>query len=438
MKAKEFAVMALLKSPDVRTSRIVAMFSDIYEDEDAWMANPYEFRIVHRGSDRFYVTNGKLERIDLEGAKQIITPHTLVSVPEGWCANLPGAQDVYFGELLMNYIILVQPFGAKIPFQHGEFNINKVESLIAPKVIDIGDVFDDTSIKASCLDRYYDACKYFETFGKIFNFSSSEVAITEAPGTKDLKKSLLEGKYSDIGSDVSKLLSFEKELHAHDDKYLATDPFAEVFVRGKMRDMARKKVFLSQGIEPGLGSIKATNPITRSLGEGWEPRKEVLAAQMNVAVAASFSKGWSTRKAGYAGKVLTRAMSSFNIVKYNETTGEGDCGVTEGLLRHINPGNSFMFIGSAIRENNQWVVIDNAAMANDLNGQYTTRSAAFCRLAPPDICGKCAGKYLSLNSSRVGSAAADLSAALLMLAMKAVHGVSPKTVRYNLKDAIIF
>lgn len=431
MDSRTLAVRAMLKPPLVRTSALVALFTSIYESEDAWLDDPFEYRIVHRGADRFYVNDQKkLVRIELLDGEQVITPHVKVTVPAGWCANLPDGGDVYYGELMMNWIILVKPLGGRIPFQHGEFSFSKVEALIAPLVVDDHDT-SATGIKGSHLELYYDACKYLETYAKIFNFSSSEVVMTQAPGTEALKAKLLAGKYKDMGNDLVKLLAFEKELHDHDDAYLATDRHAQVFVSGKMRNMARKKLFLSQGIEPSLGSKKAGDPITRSLQDGWDDTPAALADQMNVAVAASFSKGWSTRKAGYAGKVLIRAMNSFVIVK-------DDCLTTRGVTRKIDSYNQRMFIGLSVMDpgSTKWRTIANAADAKTLNGIYKTRSPAYCSLALPKICSECAGLYLSLNSARIGSASADVAAALLMLAMKAVHGVSPKTVDYQISDAI--
>lgn len=431
MKAGELAVKALTEPKMVRTSLIIALFTKVFEEEDAWKKDPYLYRIVTQGGKKFYVNEKKeLSEIELKG-DNVITPTEKVFVTKKQCANLEGDSEVYFGELLVNYIILVQPFGGKIPFQKDSFSFSKVEDIAASRLAsDIDGDEGGKKILTSELDRYYDACKYFEVFARIFNFSSSEVIMSQAPGSTELKEKLLKGKYKDNISNTISYIKFEKEMQDHDDKYIETDPYAKAFVKGKIKNVSRRKSNIAQGIEPSLGDKSKTKPITRSLNDGWGQTPEELADNMNISVYTSFSKGWLTRVAGQAGKVLIRAMNSFEIV-------DGDCGTKTGLYRKIDKHNNTMFVGIGVKEGSTWAYIKDIDEAKKLDGFYVTRSSAYCKKELPQICSKCAGKYLSLDSSRASSASADIAAALLMLSMKAVHSSTATTTKYDLDDAFI-
>lgn len=424
MKASEFAVKALTESEHVRMPIIVAMVTDIFEPEGSYMDNPYLYRVVHIGGSRFFVNNKKdLEKIDLDiRDDQIVGVHDLVSVTKTQCPNLDKDSEVYFGELLANFIILVKSFGSAMPFVHGEFSISDIEKRIVEKMPDKISVHQVN-------DLFPSAIKFMEQLAAVFSFSSTETSITEAPGTSELKEKLLSDKFKGAEKDPVRYLEFEAEMQKHDDKYINSDPNSSIFIRGKIRDIARKKLFLAQGVEAGLGEKKQSDPMTKSLKEGWALNKKEIISNLTSSVSAGFSRGWMTRVAGYGGKTLIRAMNHYEIKK-------GDCGSVLGVKRRITPANRHLFAGAAYLKGSKWIRLEGSDHTG-LDGMYETRSMGLCKSPDPFVCSECAGPYLSLNKNRISSASADIAAALLMMRMKAMHGIAPKTVTYKVNDALL-
>jgi hypothetical protein len=347
-----------------------------------------------------------------------------------WAENLKTPTETSIGNLLINAITVLSSFGPKFPFQTGQLNISKFESIIVTGLKDTPVSETERSNTEFYVDEYVkftDAMLFVRTLSSIISQSATKKNITQPTGIEKFKKDLVE-KYKDKLGDAVELAKFENELKDFDTAYLADDPTSGKFTKGKIKNIARKKLFFTLGQELSFDDNSAQKPIINSLRDGWPTDPEQLTAMVNGSRVGSFYRGVETVKGGVAAKMLLRAANNFSI-------SNTDCGAKLGMRRVYNSRNCKQLIGKTVIINNIGKLIPDKETAGSYVGKYiAVRSPMYCRLKGDTICKICAGDKLAQLPTGLSIPLTEISAIILAASMKRMHGVVLSTAVISLDN----
>lgn len=378
---------------------------------------------------KFVNESGELETI--EGSKYdqpVFSFKDRIQVDPSWLINITEPLETSIGNLFYNAICLVPAFHNKIKFINGRVNVSSLENQIA-KILEStpdeeGSLRSNDKIYVDELVKFNDAHSYLEMFSKLCVYSATPKNIAEPDNITEFKNKLLE-KYKDKLSDPIFLAEFEKELMNYDNEYLKDDPSNGIFLSGKTKDVARKKLFLTIGAESTFDDGIHVKPIINSLSEGWTKDPEDLKLIINDLRVGLYSKGSETVNGGVAAKTLLRATNNFKILDY-------DCETTLGISRHVYDASQIL--NRYIVEKGKLIHINNLQTANNYIGKTViVRSPMYCKSEGESICKICAGDNLNKFPTGLAIPLTEISGIILNASLKKMHGTKLSLAELSLE-----
>lgn len=355
-----------------------------------------------------------------------------VIIDHTWFSNVNKVIDTPFGNVLFNAVCIYPAFGSKMSFITGQVSIADIERRVAEVLTDTpkeGEKRLDTRIYCDEWRKFIDSREHLSSIVHLLNQSATVKTITKAPGFEAFKAKLTK-EYEGQLEDPVKLVEYEKKLQAYDNEWLKGDPADKTFLQGKVRNVARKKMHLSIGSEPGFEVKSTVIPITKSLDQGWPTDPEEHVSMMNGIRYGSLSRGKETVKGGVTAKYLLRAGNNFTIT-------DEDCGARNGLVVKYDSSNISRLVGRFIinEDTSEAIHIKNIEDAREHQDKYVRlRSPAYCRQEGDSICRICAGDGLSLNPKGVSIGLTEMSSIVMNDFMKAMHDTTLKTEKLELSD----
>jgi len=241
----------------------------------------YTYDLVRESWGYSYLdTSGELVNIDDAKPDDVLfTFDEKITIDKTWIPNLTeDSVDTTIGNIIFNYIVLVNAFYDKVPYINGNVNISKIDNFIASKLEDTPltpsgdvDVTADRRQDVIYVDeylKYVNSFKYLGSLSQLTTIAATKRNILPPPGIKEFKKQLIK-KYEGKLNDPVEVVKFEEELKKFDDDYLKDDPSYGKFMSGKVKNTARKKMFLDIGVEEGFKQENKAKPILESLEDGW-------------------------------------------------------------------------------------------------------------------------------------------------------------------------
>ena len=376
-------------------------------------------------------TSTKVKIDDGDIKKPLFAIRDRIDIDHTWFSNVDKAINTPLGNVLFNAICIETAFGSKYPFIVGTVSTEDISIRVAPILEDTpepGVKRSDTSIYCDEWKLFQDSKEHFKSIAHLLNQSATVKTITKAPGFEAFKKNL-EKEYAGKLQNPVVLVEFEKKLQAYDNEWLKGDPADKTFLQGKVRNVARKKMHLSIGSEPGFEQKSTVIPIAKSLDEGWPTTPAEHVSVMNGIRFGSLSRGKETVKGGVTAKHLLRAGNNFSI-KSN------DCGTKRGLLVAYGQESIKRLAGRyLIGPAGEAVHIPNIEEATKYTGKYVTvRSPAYCRSDGDSICKYCSGDGLALNPKGVAIGLTEMSSIVMNDFMKAMHDTTIKTTKLDIAE----
>lgn len=433
MKKLDFFLHAMYAEEFRRTDWVISAFAIVQEAPDAWKNNPYPYRIVQLPTGTFYVDPEKdcQDISPIEGTvpgEPPFRPRDSIRLPVGYVKNMTQETETSYGNLLINFILLIYPFGNKISYKTGTMAVNKIEDEIAPRMRDTpapGEPRDPKYIYVDEYLKFADAAFYLVGFSQLVVPADTPKSMLTHPDIPALKAKLYE-QYKDQLKDQSVIAKIGEELQALDREWLKGDP-SEGFFNAKSMKVVRPKLFHQMGSESGLSDSIEANPIKNSLFEGWDIHK--FPDMNNNLRAGSFNRGAETMLGGESVKWLLRAAGNINIT-------EDDCGSNMGKL--IENADTTKLIGFSLIDQNELPVKITEENAGSYMGQnIRLRTPMFCRLMKTDFCKTCAGDRLSAIPTGAASAISEIGSILMAMFMAAMHGKALMTKMWDYKDQLI-
>ena len=354
----------------------------------------------------------------------------LVIGPDQFINVLEPVKTTY-GRALINCYVLIFPFGSKIPFKDDELYADKIESIVASKLHATPEDGSERDPKLFYVDellRFNNAANNLTSFNDVFVNSFSEKCIVPADGIAELKRQLLE-EYGDRINDPVVLSEVEKKMIDYYKKYMEGDSSTDLLnTSSKSYSIVFKKLYMMLGSEEALDEGVQTEPIVKSLDEGWDLTK--IDTLNTITRAGSFKRGARTALGGELVKWLFRISSNVRIL-------EGDCGSTTGLPFKVTESNVKRLAGFSIIEKGNLVKLDENNVSSYIGRIVILRSPMYCKFDKTDYCSVCAGERLSKNPTGASAAISNLGSVIMYIFMKAMHGKALATKKIDFNRTII-
>lgn len=380
--------------------------------------------------DGLYFINENTEEekiIDYEPNKPLYKFSDIIEVDSSYSSYITSKFETKIGNLIFNTLILFPSFKNKLPYINEPIKISKLETIIANKVKNKEEA-TEKDIIISELVTFIDRLGFLTNLANIVNIAATYKSITPPENIKEKKKELLE-KYKDQLHNPVKVIELENELDKIDKEYLADDPAAKNIFNRKSK-IARKKMFLMFGNPLTFDENTSGKAILTSLSDGLNTKEDIYPYYMNDLRVGSFSRGSKTALGGYIYKILQRSISPIKIVN-------SDCGTKRGLKRKINDKNVSKLINRYIIENKDWKLIETIDEAKKYIGKKVEiRSSMYCQEKENKICYKCVSENYKNLPDGTTIILSDLSAIILSLFMKLIHGLLIENTEIDIEDLV--
>jgi hypothetical protein len=417
---------------------IIRAFSLTRESPDAYLDDPYPYRIVSLPNGYHYVSPNDPKLLVRIPDALIGTPlykfKEVIHLPAGVVPTVNEPLDTLYGNVFVNYATVLDPLKGKIAFQVGSITATGMEKLILPRLVDDEKVLasketDPLKQLISVSERVdqANAMFYLTGFTQISTPSATEKSMVAAPGILELRnKLLLENK--DHLDDPAVIAKISAELVKFDKAYLAGDRSSDFLIdTGKSFNVVRAKRFAMIGGQKGLATTMDFDVVQNSLDEGWD--LSAFATMNNTARAGSYDRGAETQLGGESVKWLLRASSNINILINT------DCGTKLGMPQLITL-DKHNTIGFSVVTERGAVELTHENYGEYLGKRVMVRSPMFCQSRLTDFCGVCMGPRLSASPTGASNAIAHYGNTFMALSLKSMHGKALKVVDMNLDDIL--
>ncbi len=389
--------------------------------------NPY----ITQGGGKYFITtmDGSVELTGIPEGKPIFNVDDKITITKDDLPTVSDSVDTTIGIAMVNYARVYIPFNGKLPYINKMITNAMIEKeYIEPRLSDTEDTPDTITIDEFL--SFANTGLMLENLSRLVTVSGTETNTIQPDGAIKLKKDTIaefDKKYGkDWRKDYSRIAEFEARFDKLDDEHLKDDPSNNIVISGKVKHQARRKQHFAIGATTGLDKNAKPLLITNSLNDGLPKDTEQIARLFNEVRSGLYDKGTETQKGGEAGKLFTRAVSSYSI-------SVDDCKTKVGLDYTLTKQNHGKFIG--------YYTLDGVELTpKNINGYIgktvSIRVLLACKAKGSTVCKKCAGKDLGIYEKGLVIAVTDAANTLLVSALKANHGSSLKVIDINLEDMV--
>lgn len=323
-----------------------------------------------------------------------------------------------YGNLMLNWYILYIPFGKKIPFMTGSLSggkiddaVNAIYSRTMPKD---GEERDPNLIYVDEYKHYQKNVAYLDTWS---NIATPSVSIDGLSPNKEVKDYIY-GKLKELGHSptVAELAAIEEVAAKMDREVFKGTEDGNFFVN-KNYDVNRKKMYYIYGLESGFG---LETIVQQSLEDGIKAKD--LPDYANALRAASHNRGAQTALGGVDVKRKNQIFQAVRIAAE-------DCGDTKGTL--FTAFNKRDLEGTFIITGGKSVLLKENEIEQYIGKPIRIRSPWSCKQTAPHYCATCVGREIAMLPDGVHNTIAAVSSVIMLIFMKAMHGKSLKTTKYD-------
>lgn len=377
--------------------------------------------------------NNNWEFVEIEDApigKAFYSRKDRIVLNVGDLDNVVETVDTTIGNVILNCVLFIFPFGDKIPFMSGKLDPRSIENMISKKLSDNlpeGEKRDPSRIYVDEYLRFGKSAGSLAGLSELGVPSSSPKSITINPKIRARRDELFKEHKDDLGN-ITTIAKIEKELIDMDIADLKGDVSNGFLLEDKNYAVSRKRMFIMQGVESGFSDAsKGVNPIRTSLDEGIDIK--YMPAMVNNLRAGTHSRGSQTALGGESVKFFYRVYQNTRIL-------EDDCGVKNGITYYITKHNYKKFVGLYLAGDKSKDALSEEQLFSSLDKNIELRTPMLCKTKPPSFCARCVGSQLATSPTGVHIAMSDVGSIFMLCFMKAMHGKALKTAVYDYELAI--
>jgi hypothetical protein len=349
--------------------------------------------------------------------QQLSSRNSRIMLPAGIVANYPEGEpiDTTMGRLLLNFVILAEPFGALVPYVNQLWNIGRIEEAYIFESLRTG------AITVEQVKHYSRNLHHLGHFTELAVPSFSQRSLTPNPAIIARRNELLKQYKTEIeAGDPVVMSKIEEELIAMDKEYLKGDssaPFYD-YSASKSYNVARKAQYGLGGMVENFGE-EGYSFIESSLEEGW--KVEDFAIIANQIRSGSYSRAKETAKGGEETKFLIRVFQSVRVI-------EDDCGSQNYLQVMLSRDIASKFIYRTILVGDKLVTLTEENLPSYMGKMVLMRSPMHCH-TDNGYCYTCMGEtFRTINMELLTMAAINVSSSFTLGALKRMHGTKSKMI----------
>lgn len=443
MNKREFYLKALAGEAYLVTAWNIACYSLIAEGPEDWKAKAYPYRLVQLPNAHYFVDPEDTTKLvlieDSKPGQPLFARNEMIELGVGDMPNVYEPVVTTYGNVLANQIMLVRPFGRKIPFMTGRISTKKIEKIIEMRLQDQSkglvdgstvQLEDDPVKEPIYVDEYLRFCDgafSLVAYTQLFTPADTRKTMTQPPGVKELREMLIKQNAGKL-HDRAVVAEITDKLQKLDADYLKGDRGEDFLTSDKSRKIVRSRLFLMYGAETGIEEKVDVDLIERSLTEGWDINK--FPTMNNALRAGSFNRGKQTELGGEAVKDLFRASGNLKI-------SSPDCGSTVGLPSYFEEGDAERILGFSVIEGEGSTKITQENVGKYLGKAISLRSPMTCKNSHTDYCAVCLGDRLANTPTGLSMAVADYGSAFLAIYMSAAHSKGIQVARLDIKAQLM-
>lgn len=430
MNKRDLFVKAMKEGLYKKLEWVISAFSISQETDTA-----YAYKIKTDPTGHYYLDPNTLkDYIKIEDAIAgipLFNAKETLDISSEDIVNLNENITTTYGNLLANYILLVYPFGTKIPYVNKKLSLSDIEKQILPKFTSNppkGQERDSNLVYVSDYIALGNAVVYCCSFSQLFTWGLTEKIVIPPDWVKEEKAKLLE-KYKGRLHEAAVVAIIDAELVRMYKDYIKDDPGANFLINKKSTDIVAKKKYLIAGGEMGLSEDTVNVALVEnSLEEGWDINK--FPEMLNSLRAGSYNRGAQTVMGGVAMKGLLRASANLNVTV-------DDCGSRLGIVADIDKDNLDRFVGlSVILKEGTKIMHAKEDVGAYLGKRILVRSPMYCKLDKTDYCKICLGERLANNPEGLSIAVSEYGSIFLYIFMSAAHSKALQLAKMNWRSAI--
>lgn len=353
--------------------------------------------------------------ISLPKTGPLTFPRDRISLPGGLLQNAPSPLQTTIGRLILNYLILSEPFGDAFPYiNDAEWGTGRLEKGIFTKAV-------SQEITADQINEYVRNLYFIGHFTEICVPNFTERSLVTDPKIAKRRKELLK-EHADALSrnDPVAMSRIEEELIDMDKAWLQDDPSWN-FLRkntNKSFSVQRKKMLVTAGMIERFGEEGAYDYVEQSLSEGITP--QTFSKVVNEIRHASYARAIQTQDGGVIAKSISRGLQ-------NARMKEEDCKTKRTLPVTLSPDTMHLYRYRWILETGKLVLLDDDALQARSGKTVQLRTPMMCQ-TQGGFCRICLGKIISeLSGTELTARAMGISGKFTGLSLKKSHGRSVKS-----------
>ena len=401
--------------------------------EKIWRKRKFYYKLMglpgsENESNEYYSIKDGYYYVNVDGESHKITDRT-IDVPlvdvsdkvELSKLNLVNITDKQKSEIsrvgivIINKLMMESVFGNRLTFINGKIKNKTIEKFISNGLIE--DEITVTEYKKYILHK-----GLVETFSRLVTISGTKKGLLPPDGINEYKiklsKELAAKHGEDWDTNFTYIAEYEAAVKKYDDEYLSDDPANNKYISGKVKNEARRKLYLSFGAELGFNKTATRGKLIKgSLKDGYPKDKEQLTTMFNTARSGLYDRGSETQQGGVVAKDSLRATSS---IKLNID----DCKTKETRPVTITKDNAGKYRRRNIVVKGKIVSMDNPE--DYIGKRVDLRTPIYCLgdKKGATFCKVCAGNLMRNYETGVSLLISDIAGIILNTAMKSMHSSS--------------
>ena len=341
-----------------------------------------------------------------------------VMLPPNVVANYTGEEPLAttMGRVLLNYTILVSPFGDYIPYVNSRWKIGAIEAEY---------IFDGlrlNKITVEQVKRYSMNLHFIGHFTELSVPTFTEQTLVVNPAVIARRDELLKQYAKEIaaGDEVvmnkieTELVNMDKDSIKGDMSTLFYD-----YTGNKSYNIHRKTMYIMGGMRPDFGGDGYTF-IDNSLEDGWQIKN--IPALYNSIRDATYSRAKETAKGGEVTNFLIRVFQNTRIT-------EEDCKATRYLPITLTKDIAEKFIYRNIIVDDVVVSLTEDNLSEYIGKTVMMRSPQYCQTGD-GYCYVCMGQlFKTINTELLTMTAINVGRTFTIESLKKAHGKSSTSIK---------
>jgi len=341
-------------------------------------------------------------------------------------ANYQGSEPLHTttGRLLLNYVILVDPFGSLVPYVNAEWKIGAIEEQLV-------DYLFTGRLTVNQIKHYSRNIHWLGHFTELAVPNFTERSLTIDPKIIARRDELLKQHRAEIDAGDAVVMSrIESELVAMDRESLKGDVSTLFYDRdSKSYDNHRKATMILGGmVQNFTDGEKKYSFIENSLEEGWNA--ENIPIICNEIRRGSYARAKQTAKGGEETKFIIRVFQNTRII-------EEDCGTTYCLHVNLTRDMAKKYLYRNIIVDERRITLGVDVIEHYVGQVVRMRSPLYCG-TKNGYCYTCMGElFRSINQELITMIAVNVSSSFTLAALKSKHVTQAKRIEVRSLDRFV-